>query len=97
MPQVISGQTDKVKIWENTPMVFNNHSISNRTLAATISKHKISNFGVAGERCAAENNGTHELLLQEHLQEYSSDYSFLSCAAARREANVCQTFSKYSR
>jgi len=39
-----------------------------------------------------EINVSHELLPQERLQEYNSDYSFLS-----RAANVCQTFSKYSR
>lgn len=60
-------------------------------------KHKNSPL-IYGERRAAGNNCIlHEQLLQEHLQEYSFDYSFLSLVAARRKANVCQTFSKYSR
>lgn len=37
---------------------FDVHTVSNRTLATTISKHKNSNFWVAGERCASENNCT---------------------------------------
>ncbi len=52
---------------------------------------------VTGKDVLLEITVLHELLPQERLQEYSFDYSFLSRAAARREANVCQTFSKYSR
>ncbi len=51
-----------------------------------ISKHENSPSSY-GERLL-EITVLHELLPQEHLQEYSSDYSFLSRSVAR-EAGTC--------
>lgn len=53
-------QTDKVTIWEDTHMYAQrlcNHSISNRTLTKTISKHENSPLSY-GERRTAGNNCT---------------------------------------
>lgn len=58
---------------------------------------RILTFELQGKGVFLKITVRHEPLPQERLQEYSSDYSFLSRAAAKREANVCQTFSKYSR